>query len=412
MRNCLLYGSLILGLLFSMAAKSQLQKIYLQPKATISEKQSQVVDSIRFIPLEIKEGIQLSDFSYVTVTPAYFMIIDYPEKRILLYSKTGAFVNQVSYKNLGEGFYPDYEEHTNQLRFFGDNKNYSLTPKDRVQILQDWDNPRNKKYFKKYSIDLDDASFAIKKEQPAESDIIGANPFYDDYYLSGKINTSQLYKDSLEYELNIYRNNQRVKGFFPYNRINEPRFLYATENIYFNKTAEANTWAITRPFCDTVYKMTKDSLVPAYHIVLPLENTLPASFYKQPFKNKTERENFRRNNGWLLRQVSNFYESPQFILFAVQYLSNYETYLYQKQTKASYRTKNIKPDSTQYNLALLADFVVQRNGDKFYKTKKAGELISFFEQHKAVPVPKELENFLKNKPNSNSPVIVEFKLKN
>ena len=411
MRNCWLYG-FIFSLLFSTAAQSQLQKIYLQPKSTASEKQSQIVDSIRFIPLEIKEGIELTEFNYVTVTPRYFLIVDYPEKRILLYAKTGAFVNQISYKKLGEGFHPDYHELTNQLVFFGDNKNYALTSKDRVQILQDWDNPRNKKYFKKYSIDLADTSLTIKKEDPSQNDIIGANPFYDDYYWSGKINTSELYKDSLDYELNIYKNNQRVKGFFPYNRINEPRFLYANEKISLNTTHASGPSFVTRPYCDTIYKMVKDSLAPAYQLVLPLENTLPASFYTKPFKNKTERENFRRNNGWMLRQVWNFYENPQFILFAVSYMSNHESYLYQKQTKASYKSKNVKPDSTQYNLPLLADLGLQRNGDKFYKTQKTGDLVTFFEQHKAVPIPKELESFLKTKPNSNSPVIVEFKLKN
>ena len=43
-------------LLVSHFAQSQLQKIYLHPKAAGNEKQSKFVDSIRFIPLEIKEG--------------------------------------------------------------------------------------------------------------------------------------------------------------------------------------------------------------------------------------------------------------------------------------------------------------------------------------------------------------------
>ena len=412
MRNRFLYCIFCLNLFFSKAAQSQLQKIYLQPKSTASEKQSQIVDSIRFIPLEVREDIQLSDFNYVTITSRYFMIVDYPEKRIFLYAKNGAFVKQISYKKLGEGFFPSYYEQTNQIQFFGDNRSYALTRKDRVQILQDWDNPRNKKYFRKYSIDLTDTSFLIKKVDPAEADIIGANPYYDDYYWSGKINTSELYKDSMDYELKIYKNDKLVKGLFPYNRINEPRFLYAEESVSLSKNAATDTYMLTRPFCDTIYKMTKDSAVAAFQLVLPLDNSLPASFFTKPFKNKIERDNFKRNNGWLLRQVYGFYESPQFIFFQVGYLSNYDNYLYQKQTRTTYKSKNIKADSTQYNLALLSDFGVQRNGDKFYKTQKAGDLVAFFEQHKAVPVPKELESFLRNKPNSTSPVIIEFKLKN
>ncbi len=412
MRYRLFYAAFLCSLILPAEVRSQVQKIYLQPSSNAIQKQSQFVDSIRFIPLELKEGIQLNELRDVTITSSYFMVIDFPEKRILLYNKTGAFINQVSYKKLGESFYPEYNEHTNKFVFFGDNRSYSLTSKDRVQIMQDWDNPRNKKYFKKFSIDLADTSFAIKQEQPSQSDIIGANPYYNDYYWSGRINTSPVYKDSLAFELNFYKNNKWVKGFFPYNRINEPRFLFEEENIYLDKSNVPDTCFVTRPFCDTIYNLSKDSLVAAYQVVLPLENTLPASFYKQPFKNKTERENFRRNNGWLLKQVYNFYESQRFILLYVGYLLNGESYIYEKQSKASFKTKNIKPDSSQYNLDLLSNIGQHRNGDKFYKTIKSGDLVAFFEQHKTVPVPKELEAFLKTKPGDDSPVIVEFKFKN
>ena len=58
----------------------------------------------------------------------------------------------------------------------------------------------------------------------------------------------------------------------------------------------------------------------------------------------------------MFRQVYNFYETPRFIYFSVGYLSNYESYIYQKQTNITYKTKNIKPDSSQYNLQVLGRF--------------------------------------------------------
>lgn len=179
-----------------------------------------------------------------------------------------------------------------------------------------------------------------------------------------------------------------------------------------NKTDTAYSHIITRPFCDTIYKLIKDSLFAAYKLLLPLENTLPASFYTKPFKNKTERENFYRNNGWMMRQVYSFYESPRFIFFTIGYLSNFDSYIYEKQTDVTYKTKNIKPDSSHYNLHLLPTFGLMREGDKFYKPQKAADLLAFFDQYKNVPIPKELEEFIKSKPSATSPVIVEFKLKN
>src|SRR6185436_8117100 len=169
-----------------------------------------------------------------------------------------------------------------------------------------------------------------------------------------------------------YKNSQLVKGFFPYNHINETRFLYTEESVSVNSTQVPTIHFVTRPFCDTIYKMRNDSLLPAFQLVLPLENSLPSSFFTKPFKNKTERDNFRRNNGWMLRQVYNFYETPRLIYFSVGYLSNYESYIYQKQNNITYKIKNIKPDSSQYNLHLLGDYGLSRKGDRFYISQKAG----------------------------------------
>ena len=152
--------------------------------------------------------------------------------------------------------------------------------------------------------------------------------------------------------------------------------------------------------------------MPAYQIVLPLENSLPASFFTSPFKNKADRDNFRRNNGWMFHQVYMFFETTRFIYFLMAYQSNYETYLYQKKTNTIYQVKNIKADSSQYNLQLFEQYGNSRKHDKFYKTVKAGDILPFFEKNKNVPVPKELENFIKSNPPENTPVIVEFKLKN
>ncbi len=413
MRNYLFYRALLLCCLFiSTIAYSQLQKIYLHPKAAGNGKQSQFVDSIRLIPLEIKEGIQLGRYNNIEITEKYFLITDYPGKIILVYSMNGSFIKKISFKKLGDLFYPAYNAHTNQLVFFGNNKNYALTPKDQLKIRLDWNNPRNKKYFRKYTIDLNDTSFNIKKDFPNQNDIIRAYRFYDDFYWQGQITTSPLYKDSLDYEFKIYKNNQLVKGYFPYNRINETRYLYTNESTSSTPTDIPYIRFLTRPYCDTIYKMVRDSLFPQYQVVLPLENSLPPSFFTKPFKNKTERENFNRNNGWMLHQVYNFYETPRFIHLIVGYLSNYDSYIYHKQTNVTYKTKNIKPDSSQYNLQLLGEFNILRKGDRLYKSQKAGDLITFFEQNKNVAVPKELENFLKSNPPATTPIIVEFKLKN
>ncbi|MEI6945876.1 6-bladed beta-propeller [Paraflavisolibacter sp. H34] len=413
MRKDPFYRTLLLCcLLFSSVARAQLQKIYLQPKAAGNGKQSQFVDSIRFIPLEIKAGIQSGTYSRIELTDNYFLILDYNGKSILVYSRQGNFIRKINYKQLGQNFHPTYDARKNQLTFFGTNKNYALTPKDQLQIVADADNPRNLKYFKKYLVDLADSTFTIKKTTPAQNDLKQALPYYGDYSLHSQITTSPQYKDSLDYELKIYRNNQLVKGFFPYNRIQEPKYLFTAESVIPMVTDTPFIRYVTRPFCDTVYKMVRDSIFPAYQVVLPLENSLPQAFFTRPFKNKTERENFERNNGWLLHKVLSFEETPRFIQFSVWYLSNYDTYVHNKQTNITYKAKNIRPDSSQYNLKLLGEYNILKKDDRYYKTQKAGDLIAFFEKNKNVAIPRELEAFLKSNPPATSPIIVEYKLKN
>jgi hypothetical protein len=403
---------LLCSFLFAATAHSQLRKIYLQPKTTAREKQSTFVDSIRFIPLEAKKDIELGIYTNAVITDKYLMVIDQMNKRIVFYTKAGKFVKVVVYKKLGGDFYPSYREYSNQISFFGGNKNYSITPKDRILIKEDWSNPRNKKYFKKYSIDLNDTLLTIKKQTPEESDIISSYHYYDDYKLASQIVTSPLYKDSLDYEMKLYKDNRLVKGFFPYNRVNEPRFLYDNFSGDFFKTDTPYIRMVSRPLCDTIYKLVKDSISPIYQLVLPLENSLPASFYTKPFKNKVERENFSRNNGWMFNQLYNLYETKRLLYLAVGYLSNYDTYLYDKQRDAIYKTKNIKADSSQFNLELLTEFSSEYQGGRYYKTIKASDLLPFFEKNKDAIVPRELEAFIKSKPPESTPVIVEFKLKN
>ncbi|MCF3110071.1 hypothetical protein LL912_14915 [Niabella sp. CC-SYL272] len=388
------------------------QKLYLSPKAAGSENQTKLIDSLKFIPLEPVKGTSSDIDGYLQPTDKYFIIVNYSEKNFLLYTRNGRFIKKISFKHLGEGFWPNYQERNNQIVFWGGNKNYTLTRRDRIQIEQDRNNPRNKKYFKKYVIDLNDTTFQLKKAAPTEYEIINAYHYYDDYYIQSKVATSPLYKDSLEYELKIYKNQKLIKAYFPYNRINEPRYLFTEAYTTPLRTDSPYVCYLTRPYCDTIYKLVRDSITPVYQLVLPLENSLPPGFYTKPFKNKTERDNFNRNNGWMLRQIYLQYDAPRFSLFTISFLSNYEQYVYDKQKNLFYNTKKIKADSSQYNIQLFSNFGDSRIGKKFYKLQKVEELNAFFKQNKNVPIPKELEDVLKPENKKAPPVVIEFQFKN
>jgi len=398
-------------LLLALACPAQVQKIYIKPKGAGIEQQSKFVDSIRFIPLEIIKDIELPSYTAIEFTRNYLLLRNPEDKVILLYSKDGRFVRRISYKKIGDSFGSSYDEVKDQLVFFGDNNNYSLTAKDRLQILLDRNNPRNLKYFRKYVIDLNDSNFLLRKTAPEEKDLTHAMHLYDDIWWKGDISTSPLFKDSLGQEFRLYRNDKLIKGYFPYDHYNEPKFMYTDEALSLDDSPDPMVHYLTRPFCDTVYKLVRDSLFPVYKLVLPLENSLPATFFSKPFKNKAERENYNRNNGWIFHQIYNFHETESFLSFDIEYLTRGESYIFQKQKNTLFNTKNIKPDSSQYNLKLLSDNDAQQEGDHYYKLVQAEELISFFDKNKQVPVPEELKAFIAGKPDARAPVVVEYKLK-
>ncbi len=388
-----------------------IEKIYINPKNPTIQKQTGFVDSIKFTPFESVTGISFNEFANVRLTEKYFLVTDYTAGFLYIYTKTGAFVKKINFKSQTNNLYPGYNAKTNEIVFFGNNNNYTLTSRDKVKIQLDWSNQHNLKYFKKYVIDLNDTSFAIKKAKPNQYDLIGASSLYADQYIQTKITTSPLYKDSTGYEFSIYENEKLVKNYFPYNRVNEPKFLFSEEEVSTTSSDGPNIAYLTRPYCDTVYKLVKGSVSPVYQLVMPVENSLPAIFFSDASVTKTERENFKRNNGWAFHQVHDFYENSRLIYTTISFFSHYEVFVYDKQTHTAYNATKIKGDPKQYNLSLLAGYNVIRSGNKFYKLLKADPLISFFKQNPDIAVPKELSALLQGNSDKNMPVVVEFTLK-
>jgi uncharacterized protein YkuJ len=404
---------LSLSLVFLLCKQSdcQLQKIFLDPKAPGTAKQSSFVDSIRFIPLEANEAFSAASSSAIQITRLYILLIDDSNSKLLIYSKSGKFVKEISYKKKGDRFSMYYDQNKEQYIFFGGNKNYTLTNKDNLEIRNGWDNPRNKKYFKKYIIDFKSQALTLEEVNPEQSDVLRVFPLYDGFYWQGQISSDPDFKDSVDYELKIYKDNKFIKGFFPYNRRTELKYYYSEESAYFFKTGTSYIHFITRPYCDTVYKMINDSIYPAYHIVKPLEYTLPPAFYTKAFRSRKEKELFKQNNGWMLRSILNFHETSKVVYFWGYYFNRLELYVYDKSSFAIYNAKNVKVDHSQYELSLLYDYSLSNSEGKFYTIRSLETLAAYFMKNKEVKIPAELETIINNKPLMNRPVVVEFTLK-
>lgn len=388
-----------------------IEKIYLNPKNPTVQKQSSYIDSLVFLSMETKEGINFNEFANVRLTNDYFLVTDNAAGYLYLYSKTGAFVKQINYKSVISNIPPSYHAKSNEIVFFGNNSNYTLTSKDKVKIQLDWSNPRNLKYFKKYVINLSDTAFVIKEAKPTNYDLIGAYSFYANQYIQPKINTSPLYKDSIGYELSVYEHEKLIRQYFPYNRVNEPKFLFSDESLSVVGSDKPNIYYLMRPYSDTIYQSVNGGITPVYQLVMPLENSLPANFFTEKAPSKAVKENFKRNNGWLFHQVVDFYETAKLIYITIRFFSHYEVMVYDKQTRTAYNATKIKADPSQYNLTLLSQYNMVRSGQRFYKLIKVDLIASFLKLHPEISIPEALAATLQGNTDKNKLLIVSFKLK-
>ncbi len=394
----------------------QPQKLYINPKVAAGANQSKFIDSIRFVPLETN-GHPIKSWNSVVVTKNYFVIPEQitNEVKLSIFKKDGKFVKQISLKKYGERTWPFYDEKEEVLKIKARNKNYDLTNKDMLDIKENYAKPSNQKYFKSYFINLNDSAFKVQPAPVTAYDILDAGRYYDDYYYLSSISSDKMYKDSLGYELKILLNNKTVKSFFPYNRQNDTRYRFGEENIILSESDTPFIKYATRPFDYTIYMLDKDSLRPVYDLVVPLENSLPKSFFATDFKTKTEKDNYVQGHNGLIKQVYGFKETSKFIYFQLGYLYyKYEGYLYDKAERKFYRTDKIKGDSTQYNLQLIGNYGLggESNG-KCYITKKASELLEFYRanKNKNIVYPETLQAFFNTATDKSNPVIIEFTFK-
>jgi len=402
---------LLIFQLASVVAYCQPTKIYLSPKAAGGGNQSLFIDSLKFYPLKLPANMEIGGYSYLINTDRYYLVTVYSDEALFVFSKDGQFIKKITYKKLGSGAYPRYDKAKQRLNFIYINKSYQLTERDNVKIRADFANKKNKKYYKKFTIDLNDSSFALKKAEVTAFDILDAYNLKEDYYFTYRIHVSEDYKDSIDYEVKVYKDDKFVRGYFPYNKKNEPRYLYSQGlSAITLESGKPDTFYVTRPFTDTVYSLSNNVITPMYQMVLPMENGLPKSFFTTNFKSKTERDNFERNNGWLLRQIYSVYESKKYMLVTIGFLSNYGRYIYDKKTMRSYNLEKIKPDSLTFNLPILTDGG-GGNRNKFYTIINAQQLKKAYElKAKSAPFPKELEACFKD-PKNPSPLIVEYTFK-
>lgn len=410
-KGCIFFSALFF--LWSLPRlQAQPQKLYLNPATAAAASQSKFVEITRFITIDPSEKVDGN--TSLIVTRKYWVLYNYFEKKVSVFSKQGVFLKSLSLKKYGVATIV-YDDKNDVLKFNIRNKNYTLTAKDLLHIRANYAKKANQKYFKNYEIDLNDPALQIRQTATDPYFIINAKWYYDDFYYLSDLNTDPAAKDSLGYELQILKDYKPVTSFFPFNKKANNIFRYAAGNYSTNLSNTDTSYIryFSRILNTTIYKLNKDSITPVYEIILPAENAMPQQYLKNGFKSKTDWESFQNSNGAVFYSINSIRNVDRYLFFAIRYMRNYESFVYDKKGAKFFKSKMIKADSSQYNIQLLQNGIGAYENGYYYTIVPAQGLVEFYtgNKEKNISYPPELDMYLKNATKNSNPVIVQYKIK-
>ncbi|RYY46346.1 MAG: hypothetical protein EOO06_14720 [Chitinophagaceae bacterium] len=414
-RSCPACILLLWTIVHSLQLSAQPVKLYLNPATAGAAPQSNFVEITSFIPVSSPDQ-KIAGAVSIIPTANYLVLYDYNNKQLFFLSKEARFIKKLDIKKYGDAEII-YDNKKEVLKFNLRNKHYILTNTDLEKIRAKPTLKANQKYFKNYEIDLKNSSLIIQKTATDPYFIGNANWFYDDYYYRSNLASAGNAKDTLGYELEILKENKPVRRYFPFNRKGKTVFQYAAANAEMQLqlgSSDARGVAYTsRPFLPYIYRLDKDTILPLYEIVLPVEHVMPAERLKSGFSSKADWQTFQTKHAGVMRSLENISNTDKYLFFSISSMRNYESYVYDKSAAKFYKTKMIKADSTQFNIQLL-NWGLGKGSDKFYySVVPAKELVEFYKKNKgkSISYPAALEKYLLKADNDANPVIIQYKLK-
>lgn len=389
------------------------EKIYFEPKSAIAGTQSTFIEYVDAIPLETKPESRFDKYSSLTTTKKYYVILDYSSKKVLIFNKEGRFIKNIPIKlDISQFRYNDMEDRMELVTL---NKNYTLSAKDNAQIIEHYDEPRNKKYFRKYFIDLKDSlHFSLHKEKITSLDILDPVSLTMDMRAINKVTVDKNFEKDTDYELKIFKNNRLLNQYFPYDKKKDPRYIFDRVYINVSPSLQPHTWWVTHPYDYTIYKLTTDSLYKVYSVILPMERAMPQDFFTKDFPNKNEKDNYKRQNRKVIKQLFMGDLSQRYLYFSYNGLMfDFQQYIYDVKTKSIYDNEKIAPDSLTWYLPILKS---RSSGASNISVSKilAEDALESFTANKAknIVYPSKLQNYFATARSTDNPILILYRYKN
>jgi hypothetical protein len=389
------------------------EKIYFEPNTALGGRQSDFITCNGVVVFETTPESKFDGYSRIIPTKRFFVVCDYSAKKILVFDKKGRFINKFGNKlDFGR---LTYNEEKDRLEMVVQNKMFRLTNKDVAEILEDYQNPKNLKYYRKYFIDIADTlHFAVHKQKIEHADILNPIPYIDGMHFVNKVTVNKNFAKKEDYELKIYRGDSLLKQYFKYDKKNDSRYVFDGASVIITPTAKNDERWVTHPYDYTVYALKKDSLYKVYDLVLPIDRAIPTDFFAKEFQNKTDKDNYLRQNRKLVKQFYVYNLSARYVSLTMQSMMfERQQFIYDTKTKTFYNYEKIKPDSLTYYLPVCRNLAFN-DGQEIYARIPAEEALRIFEDHKKdnIKYPPLLEDYFKTATAGSNPILINFNYSN
>ncbi len=407
------FATVIIGLLTTLCAIGQPQKLYFEPTYATGMPQSKLFSEVKYIPLETTKESLFGRIYRLIVTKDYFIVFDRDTDAIYFFDKNGRFVKKYTYKGYQIRSI-EYDEAKNALFISGLNKNYNPSQKEIQAAI---DNPINNssiKYSQAVYYDLNNVK-AERTKVIKDFEIVMANPrqFNKNQWVYSYIYANKAWKDAEDYELKIYDGVKTIGAFFPYNRKTSSIYYSSPERISFFKTSNPSTILFTRPYHYTIYELNSDSVRELYTIIMPAANTIPNSFFTENFDSRSKLEDYKMKNSNFVWGIDNVIDLRNYLFFSLDFFRSFRerNFMFDKKTKQFINLSKVTYDSTNAFLPVMGNSIQYYDEDYLYTSISSASMFQNKESNAARnPVyDAALKHYFETGKSTDNPVIIALK---
>jgi hypothetical protein len=370
-----------------------IKKIRVDPEAAVGGNAARFIDSITYVPLETTKESRFHYIYQLDVADDHFIVLEKENNAVLIFTKTGKFRAKIKVEKNVFQFSFDQRSKLIEIVNFPESVFYNL----------------NGELIKKSTLtDRPNTMMGITKTA------------LDNNYTVFYNNRLKATKDSLIYQLLVYKNNRITNWFLPYPQYYKFDQLDQMGSINFGPDFNDTDTGVyyIRSYDYTVYRLTPGSLKPVYQFMFPVQYSLPQNFITDTSYNGNRMALLRKDR-LIIPRLFRFYKKGNQLFFS----EGKHSYILDEPTQTLVDVNKIVSDSVSNFLPVTETEVDPKSksvyldfdGNCFYFSCPAEVIFNQMEasKNKRITYSPELAVFFNDKKNrvEGNPVLVKVKFK-